>query len=129
MATSEALTKYAENKIRLEVEKFVTKPVEVLVTFAVDRHMHTAHCSMNGGDGFQFQVEHTCADMYGSVDHLVDKLEAQLRKHKEKLKTHKGRHSSRDLRVVTSRDTESGEIDAEDILKYESARRRAGNGR
>ena len=126
MSTSEALTKHAESKMRTEIEKFVTKPVECLVTFSVDRHFHTANCSFNGGDGYSFQVEHTCQDMYGSVDHMVDKLEVQLRRHKEKLKDHKHRKpSKRSSMNLNDREFESAEIDALDILKYEEARRKA----
>lgn len=126
MQTSEALTRHAESKIRSEVEKFVTKPVECHVSFLVDRHNHTAHCTFNGGDGYQFQVEHTCSDMYGSVDHMVDKLEVQLRRQKEKLKDHKHRKpAKRGFNNAIDRDYENAEIDALDILKYEQARRKA----
>lgn len=126
MQTSEALTRHAETKVRTEVEKFVTKPVDCHITFAVDRHKHTAHCSFNGGDGYSFQVEHTCTDMYGSVDHMVDKLEVQLRRQKEKIKDHKHRKPSKRGPAMTGdREFESAEIDALDILKYEQARRKA----
>lgn len=126
METSQALTRHAEDKLRAEIEKFVSKPVECHITFAVDRHNHTAHCSFNGGDGYSFQVEHTCGDMYGSVDHMVDKLEVQLRRHKEKLKDHKHRRPGKRGGVNnTERDFDNAEIDASDILKYEQARRKA----
>jgi ribosomal subunit interface protein len=125
MDTSEALTKHAASKLQNEIQKFVTKPVDCHLTFSVDRHNHTAHCAFNGGDGFVFQVEHTCTDMYGSIDHMVDKLEVQLRRQKEKLKDHKNpRNAKRNSAINRDRDFESAEIDAEDILKYEQARRR-----
>ena len=124
MSTSPALTTHAESKIRTEIEKLVTKPVDCHVTFSVDRFNHTAHLSFGAGDGFSFQVEHTSHDMYASVDFMVDKLEVQLRRQKEKLKEHKGKRpahkkSSFDLAA------DQTEIDAEDILRYEAARRRA----
>jgi putative sigma-54 modulation protein len=126
MQTSESLTQHAEKKMRTEIEKFVSKPVDCIVTFSVDRHNHTSHCSFVGGDGYQFQVEHTCEDMYGSIDHMVDKLEVQLRRQKEKLKDHKHRKpSKRAFNNTSDREFESAEIDALDILKYEQARRRA----
>jgi ribosomal subunit interface protein len=126
METSQALTTYTETKLRTEIEKFSSKPVDCHISFGVDRHNHTAHCLFNGGDGFTFQVEHTCNDMYGSVDHMVDKLEVQLRRHKEKLKSHKGKRSGkRDVASLSSNDYENAEIDASDILKFEQARRRA----
>ena len=128
MDSSEALKTYAEGKVRQEVEKFATKPVGCHFTFAVDRHNHTAHLSMIGGDGFAFQVDHTCTDMYGSIDHVVHKLETQLRKQKEKLKSHKGQKSRRDIVSITERNFDNVEIDAADILKYEAARKKVSNG-
>lgn len=126
MQSSEALTKLSQAKLTAEIEKFVTKPVDCHVTFSADKHKHTAHCSFNGGDGFTFHVEHTCDDMYSSIDQMVDKLEVQLRRHKEKLKDHKNRLGlKKDLMNTKNRDYEAAEIDAADILKYEQARRRA----
>jgi ribosomal subunit interface protein len=126
MHTSEALTLHAETKLRTEIEKFVTKPVDCQVTFSVDRYNHTAHLSFNGGDGYMFQVEHTCDDMYASVNHLVDKLEVQLRRHKEKLKDHKNKRPSKGGAILKAIDgyADNSEIDAADILRYEAARRR-----
>jgi putative sigma-54 modulation protein len=128
MDSSEALQRYAEVKILQEIQKFATKPVECHLTFAVDRHNHTAHLSFSGGDGFAFQVDHTCTDMYGSVDHMVRKLETQLRKQKEKLKHHKGHKSKRDIISIAERSYDNAEIDAADILKFEAARRKVSNG-
>ncbi len=124
METSDALKTYAEGKLKQEIQKFSTKPVECHLTFSVDRFNHTAHLSFNGGDGFAFQVDHTCTDMYGSVDHMVDKLESQLRKQKEKLKNHKGHKGRRDIVYLADRGFEAAEIDAGDILKYEAAKRK-----
>jgi hypothetical protein len=62
--------------------------------------------------------------MYGSVDHMVDKLETQLRKQKEKLKSHKGQKGRRDVLYLLERGYDNAEIDAGDILKYEAARRK-----
>ncbi|MCX6117415.1 MAG: ribosome-associated translation inhibitor RaiA [Proteobacteria bacterium] len=125
MESSDAVTGYAKEKLKAEIQKFVNKPVDCHLTFSVDKHKHTAHCSFNGGDGFMFQVEHTCTDMYGSIDHMVDKLEVQLRRQKEKIKDHKNRKSPKKVGFNgKDRDFEAAEIDAEDILKYEQARRR-----
>ncbi|MEY4630400.1 MAG: hypothetical protein RIQ81_520 [Pseudomonadota bacterium] len=133
METSPALTRYAEEKILDRVQKFVTKPIEAHVTFTVEHLSHSAHCSLHGGDGFNLEVQHVCGDMYGSIDHMVDKLATQLKRHKEKLKGHK---SKRQLRLLdpmdknyafsskTEFDIDSEPVDAEDILKFEMARRR-----
>ncbi len=125
MDASVALEDYTRSKLLEKIEKFVTKPIKASVTYAVDRHNHTAHCSFAGGDGFSFEVEHTTKDMYASVDKLALKLEAQLKRQKEKLKDHKPKTTLRDLTVVeeiSPDDPESVPVDASDIVKFELAK-------
>ena len=123
METSDALKSYAEEKINQEIQKFSSKPVDCHITFSVDRYNHSAHVAFNAGDGFSFQAEHTCTDMYGSVDHMVTKVETNLRKQKEKIKNHKGNSFKKNINF-SGRAYETAEIDAADILLYEAARRK-----
>lgn len=134
METSEALQTYAEEKLTEKILKYVTKPIEAHVSFSVVRHEHVAHCSLRAGDGFSIDVEHSCGDMYGSIDHMVDKLSAQLKKQKEKLKDHKHEKSLRQLAIGEeggsgrSHERPAVEVvDAGDIIKFEERRRRAGS--
>ena len=125
MHSSDALQEYARTKINTEVAKFSTKPIEAHVTFAVDKHKHKVNCSIVGGDGFSFNVEHVCDDMYGSIDHLIDKLSSQLKKRKDKLKDHKF-PKNRELFASPVGELEYAnvEVDASDILKFENSLRR-----
>lgn len=122
METSQALQEYAREKLDSKIQKFVTKPIEVQVTFSVDKHIQHVLCTLVGGDGFKVNVEHSCDDMYGSVDRVVDKLGAQLKKKKDRLKGHKNRSS---LRSMTAPEPEEKNvIDADDVIKYEMAKRK-----
>ena len=123
METSQALQEYAREKLTTKIEKFVTKPIEVQVTFSVDRHVQHALCTLVGGDGFSLNVEHSCEDMYGSVDRMVDKLGSQLKKKKDRLKGHKNRSSVKQM-VAYDAPTADDEVDAEDVIKYEEAIRK-----
>lgn len=127
METSKALSDYAESKIKDKILKYSTKPIEAHITFSVDKHKHFAHCNVIGGDGFNLQVESQSEDMYATVDKMVDKLEAQLKKHKEKLKDHK-LHDQKLQRLEALRGAgsqfDSDAVDAADILKFENARRK-----
>ncbi len=120
METSPALQDYAKGKIEVEVGKFVSKPIEAHVTFAVDKHEQHVLCTLTGGDGFKLNVEHCCADMYGSVDHMIDKLVTQLQKKKEKLKDHKHFKGKDGFSGAETYDDDTV-LDAADILKYERA--------
>lgn len=123
MDSSSALQSYAEQKLKEKIEKFVTKPIEAQVFFSVMRHQHSAHLRLKAGDGFNVDVEHTSEDMYATIDQMADKLEAQLRKQKEKLKDHK---QVKQATAPSGRSTAEDEaVDAAEILKFEAGRRRA----
>ena len=126
MEKSEALEQYAQSKIEAQINKFVTKPIEVNVTFSTDKRLHMAACAVVGGDGFSINVEHTCEDMYGSIDRVIDKLGVQLKRKKDRLKNHKNRGAKNRFGQGTAKgnDYESAEIDADDIIKYEQARKK-----
>jgi len=120
METSPALQDYAKGKIEVEVSKFVSKAIEVHVTFSVDKHEQHVLCTLTGGDGFKLNVEHSCQDMYGSVDHMIDKLVTQLQKKKEKLKDHKHLKAKEAFAGAEDYDDDTV-LDAADIIKYERA--------
>lgn len=122
METSDALQSYTEQKVSQQIAKFVTKPIEAAITFSVEKHQHKAHCRVTAGDGFDVKVEHTCGDMYGSVDHMVDKLYTQLQKAKDKIKSHKNEKPSKALSGLEMVDGDEDAVDAEDIIKLENAR-------
>ena len=128
METSQALEKYAIDKIDERVTRWVTKPVEAHIFFGVDKSDHQAKCVVKGGDGFSFEVDAVCTDMYGSIDLLVDKLASKLRKQKEKIKNHKGVSNVRNLpigrRTADRFDSDAVSVDADDLIKYERARQR-----
>ena len=66
----------------------------VILTVEKDRQKAEATIHVNRGNLFA-EVEHE--DMYAAIDMLMDKLDRQLKKHKEKLGNHKGNGSPRDL--------------------------------
>ena len=129
MKSSSALSDYAQQKIVQTIEKYSTKPIESHVTFSVEGREHIAHCNVIGGDGFSFQVDAHCEDMYGSIDILLDKLDVQLRRQKERLKKHKNNSNIRALKLVPQQsskfDCDSIPVDASDLIKYERAKSRA----
>ena len=127
MESSDALEQLAQQKIEGKIRRFVTKPIEAHVVFEVQGPNHSVHCSLTGGDGFNVNVEASSHDMYSTVDLMADKLVTQLKKQKEKIKSHKGNANVRDIseRISRGRKFKDGDyVDAEDILKYEEAMRR-----
>ena len=122
MKSSPALSEYAEHKIVQTVKKYSTKPIETHVTFSVEGREHIVHCNVSGGDGFSFKwmpVVKTCTDRLI----LLDKLDVQLRRQKERVK-HKN-SNVRSLRLVkpasSKYDCDSIPVDASDVIKYDKA--------
>ena len=122
MESSDALKDYTESKLRDKIEKYVTKPIEVQVTYSVDKHNQQVRCSLTGGDGFNIDVEHTCNDIYASVDNMLDKLTVQLQKQKDKIKDKRHNKEGSIKAMAYGEDY----IDAEEIVEYEKYKKAKG---
>jgi len=120
MATSEALTEYTESKVVHKIERFSSKPIDAHITFSVEGYNQIAHCSVRGGDGCNFEVESQAKDMYAAVDVLVDKMSAQLKKLKEKVKSHHKDETIMDTlpqEILDPEECDDVPVDAADLLK------------
>lgn len=126
---SEVLIDFAQPKILAKIEKYSTKPIDAHVTFMKQGFNYEVRCTLHGGDGFNTQVDAVSSDLHNALDIMLDKLDVQLKKQKEKIKRHKYPEKSniRHLRLVPTPaelmdDWDSVPIDAEDVIKYEKAR-------
>jgi putative sigma-54 modulation protein len=83
---SQALREYVQEKFK-RLERHFTHVIDAHVVLTVEKLRHKAEASMllSGNRLFADAVE---ADMYAAIDGLVDKLDRQVVKHKEKLKDH-----------------------------------------
>jgi putative sigma-54 modulation protein len=86
-----ALRDYIGEKLeRLERHFDHVNGVHCILTVEKLRHKAEARVAVSGGTLFADAVED---DMYAAVDALVDKLDRQIVKHKEKLTDHHARDS------------------------------------
>ncbi len=101
--SSDAIRSYAESKIQ-KLKKYLNNIMEAHVILSMERVDHkesgVAQIKLTAKD-FTVNAEEKSADIYSAIDLLLEKVEAQIKKHKEKI-----------------RKKESGE---EDILAYETA--------
>jgi len=86
---TDALKHYASEKIE-RVHKYLDRAGEAHVVLSLERHLHHADISIHAGT-FLLRGREKSEDMYASIDLAMDKIERQLRRYKEKLKTHHGR--------------------------------------
>ena len=84
---------YVEQKIeRIERHFDIVSDVHCILSVEKLRHKAEAKVNVNGGTIY---AETTEDDMYAAIDGLVDKLDRQVRKHKEKLSDHHARHANK----------------------------------
>ncbi len=83
---SDHLKKYARRRFE-KLGRFIHKSenVEMTVNLSVDKFRHKAEVQL-AGDTFNLSAAEQSEDMYATVDMILDKLEAQIKKHSEKLK-------------------------------------------
>lgn len=92
MNASDAIRNHIDAKFE-HIQKFLIKPIEVHVTLSVEKFRHTAEIVLSE-QHFQAKAKEVTDDMYLSIDRALDKIEAQVKKHKEKVQEHHKRHIS-----------------------------------
>ncbi len=84
---TDALRSYVDSKFeRLERHFDKVTNVHVILTVEKLRQKAEATLHLNGNDIFADAIEE---DMYAAIDGLVDKLDRQVKKHKEKVTNHR----------------------------------------
>ena len=86
MDATESLKQAVTDKSE-RLRKFVSDQTELHWIFFVEADRHVADLRVQGPHIDYFAQSKT-SDLYLSIDEVVDKLEKQLRKHKEMLKDH-----------------------------------------
>ncbi|MDI3323201.1 ribosome-associated translation inhibitor RaiA [Pontibacterium granulatum] len=84
---TESMSNYVHSKFE-KLERHFDNITNVQVTLSVDKKRQIAEGDMHVAGG-QIFATHEHDDMYASIDGLIDKLDRQIIKHKEKMKKHK----------------------------------------
>ena len=92
---TDSLRTYVQEKME-RVERHFDKVTNSHVILTVEnvRHKAEATVHMSGNDVF---AENTEDNMYAAIDGLIDKLDRQVKKHKEKITNHHKRQPNLDL--------------------------------
>jgi putative sigma-54 modulation protein len=80
------LREYATEKLQ-KVERHFDHVTNVHVVLGVEKLQHKAEATINSTQK-QIHAQAEASDMYAAIDLLSDKLDSQIRKHKEKLTDH-----------------------------------------
>lgn len=77
-----ALKSYSEEKIG-KFEKYISNITEAVVTLSVEKYRHKAEVLLKV-NGVLIQAEGTTGEVYSAIDQVVEKLDKQIKKYKEK---------------------------------------------
>ena len=86
---TEALRNYVDTKLA-KLERHFDHMTDIHCILTVEKLMHKAEATVHVGGG-TIHADSIEEDMYAAIDMLVDKLDRQVKKYKEKLTDHHAR--------------------------------------
>jgi putative sigma-54 modulation protein len=87
MEPSDALKNYVHDRTT-KLTKYIDKPLDSQVTLSVQKFRQIADVVINA-DGIRIAGQEAHEDMYAAIDLVMDKIERQVKKYKEKIRRHK----------------------------------------
>ncbi|HTP49645.1 MAG TPA: ribosome-associated translation inhibitor RaiA [Anaeromyxobacteraceae bacterium] len=91
---TEALKTHVKDKVQ-HIQRYIDRPTEAHAVLHVENLHHHAEITMKAGP-FSVRGRGKSEDMYASIDAAADKIERQLKKHKERVRDHKATLIPRD---------------------------------
>ncbi len=88
MDSTDALKDYASKRLS-KLDRYIDRPTEVHIVLSVEKRRHKADVTLSA-DGVVINAVEITEDLYSAIDMVIDKLERQVKKHKEKLQDKKG---------------------------------------
>jgi putative sigma-54 modulation protein len=81
---SEALKSYVVDRLK-KFKRYLDGPLEAHVVLGLEKFRHLADITINS-NGRMIKGREENADMYAAIDLVMDKLDMQLRRHRDKLR-------------------------------------------
>lgn len=116
---SDHLRRYAENRLA-RFKKYLEEPVEIHLVLSIQKFRHTADVTV-AANGMKIKAQEETGDLYSAIDMVVDKLEKQIKRHKEKLKEHKTENKGKGKKATspTHEEVEEAGEETPQIIKTE----------
>lgn len=109
---SDDMRAHAEEKMH-KVEAHFDHIIEGHMTLSTEKHRRIAEVTLNAKRA-TFHAQEETEDMYASIDGVMEKVDTQIRRHKEKLNDRK--HSHRELTPIDVDDVEDLEEELEPVI-------------
>jgi putative sigma-54 modulation protein len=78
---------YVDERLN-KLKKYIDRPVDMHVILSVEKFRNVAEVNMIA-DGLNINAKEEAKDMHLAIDNAIEKIERQLKKHKEKMRGHK----------------------------------------
>lgn len=91
MELTDALKSYVENSLQ-KIRGHFEKVSSADVVLAIEKHRHIAEINVHA-NGIRIHGKESSHDMYASVDAVLEKLDKQVRRYKERINRHQPRVS------------------------------------
>lgn len=88
METTDAIKSYVQDKIK-KIKKYFPDPITAHVVLTLERYQHKADVNITLHNGLVLKGQDKTGDMYSAIDLAVAKIERQIRKYKDKIRSHK----------------------------------------
>ncbi|HVP67713.1 MAG TPA: ribosome-associated translation inhibitor RaiA [Anaeromyxobacteraceae bacterium] len=98
---TEALKSHVRDKVE-HIQRYIDRPTEAHAVLHVENVYHHAEITMKAGP-FSVRGRGKSEDMYASIDSAAEKIERQLKKHKERVRDHKASRIARDWKPLDVR--------------------------
>ena len=109
METEEWLKDYVDKKLS-RIDRYMDKPVNATVTLSIEKFRNVAEIKLSAR-GINLQGREEAKEMTLAIDNVIDKVERQIKKYKQKTRNHKD---------VASR-SESMDTGAEEYDEYDES--------
>lgn len=87
MEPGEWMKEYVEKKLN-RIERYIDKPVNASVVLAVEKFRNVAEINLSA-KGINLQGREEAKEMTLAIDNVIDKVERQIKKYKQKVRNHK----------------------------------------
>lgn len=86
-----------------KLQKYLDKPAEAHIVLSVEKFRNVAEVNLSA-KGISMVSKEEAKDMQLAIDNVMDKIERQIKKRKEKTREHKGNSARNDEKLSTSRE-------------------------
>ena len=87
MESSDAMRSYAEERL-LKIRRYFSDPLKTSCTFAGEKLNHIAPFDVTLRHGIHLHSSESTDNMYSSIDMALAKMERQVRRYKDRIRSH-----------------------------------------